>query len=70
MGFGTGNRPDLLVQSTADVGPGEYSIPGSTGERQVCRFIVAAWCSGHLVETFSLWNIDRIEIIGRKVMQI
>ncbi|CAN0285681.1 unnamed protein product, partial [Ectocarpus sp. 12 AP-2014] len=35
VGFGTGNRPDLLVQSTADVGPGEYSIPGSTGERQV-----------------------------------
>eukprot|EP00903_Cladosiphon_okamuranus_P008057 g7771.t1 len=35
VGFGTGNRPDLMVQSTADVGPGEYSIPGSTGERQV-----------------------------------
>lgn len=35
VGFGTGDRPDLLVQSTADVGPGEYSIPGSTGERQV-----------------------------------
>eukprot|EP00752_Nemacystus_decipiens_P001845 g1779.t1 len=35
VGFGTGNRPDMLVQSTADVGPGEYSIPGSTGERQV-----------------------------------
>lgn len=34
VGFGTGNRPDLLVQSTADVGPGEYSVPGATGELQ------------------------------------
>lgn len=37
VGFGTGNRPELLVQSTADVGPGEYSIPGATGERQARR---------------------------------
>lgn len=35
VGFGTGSRPDLLVQSTADVGPGEYTVPGTTGERQV-----------------------------------
>lgn len=35
VGFGTGNRPDLLVQSTAEVGPGEYMVPGATGERQV-----------------------------------
>ncbi|CAM9167508.1 unnamed protein product, partial [Sphacelaria rigidula] len=35
VGFGTGNRPDLLVQSTADVGPGEYTVPGATGERQI-----------------------------------
>ncbi|CAM9878470.1 unnamed protein product [Ascophyllum nodosum] len=35
FGFGTSNRPDLLLQSTAEVGPGEYPIPGSTGERQV-----------------------------------
>lgn len=34
MGFGTGDRPDLLVQSTADVGPGDYMIPGETGKRQ------------------------------------
>ncbi|CAM9425238.1 unnamed protein product, partial [Choristocarpus tenellus] len=39
VGFGTGNRPDLLMQITADVGPGEYSLPGSTGERQVCSGI-------------------------------
>ncbi|CAM9272070.1 unnamed protein product [Discosporangium mesarthrocarpum] len=35
VGFGTGNRPDLLMQSTVDVGPGEYSVPGATGERQI-----------------------------------
>lgn len=55
MGFGTGNRPDLLVQSTADVGPGEYSIPGSTGERQVCSLWV-----GYIVQTFSLSNVQHI----------
>ncbi|CAN0033174.1 unnamed protein product, partial [Chrysoparadoxa australica] len=35
VGFGTGNRPPLIMVSTADVGPGDYEVPGDCGTKQV-----------------------------------
>jgi hypothetical protein len=35
VGFGTGTRPPLILVSTADVGPGEYTVPGDCGKPQV-----------------------------------
>jgi len=35
VGFGSGERPDLIQVSTGDVGPGQYKVPGDCGEYQV-----------------------------------